>query len=107
MDKKFYLDVPDNVFNFLKTLQKDNIYRYSPTPEGLTEAGKSIELGFSCYAMKIYYMTSNFDKLSFEDRNNWVKFINSFQTTHSQFPTNSFIDKNLVNSINRFELSES
>ena len=64
MDKKFYLDVPDNVFNFLKTLQKDNIYRYSPTPEGLTEAGKSIELGFSCYAMKIYYMTSNFDKLS-------------------------------------------
>ena len=31
MDKKFYLDVPNNVFNFLQTLQKDSIYRYYPT----------------------------------------------------------------------------
>ena len=107
MDKKFYLDIPDNVFNFLKTLQKDSIYRYFPTPEGLTEAGKSIELGFSCYAMKIYYMTSNLEKLTIKDRNDWIEFINSFQATDSQFPNYSYIDKNLVDSINTFELSES
>jgi len=107
MDKKFYLDVPNNVFNFLKTLQKDSIYRYYPTTGGLTRAGKSIELGFSCYAMKIYYMTSNLENLSSEDKNNWVNFINSFQATDSQFPDNSYIDKNLVDSIKSFELSES
>ena len=107
MDKKFYLDVPNNVFNFLQTLQKDSIYRYYPTTGGLTRAGKSIELGFSCYAMKIYYMTSNLENLSSEDKNNWVNFINSFQATDSQFPNNSYIDKNLVDSIKSFELSES
>ncbi len=107
MDTNFYLDIPNNVFNFLKTLQKDNIYKYFPTPEGLTKAGNSIELGFSCYAMKIYYMTSNWDKLSTQDRDNWVKFINSFQNTEKQFPKNSFIDQNLVSSINNFDISES
>ena len=97
----------NNVFNFLQTLQKDSIYRYYPTTGGLTRAGKSIELGFSCYAMKIYYMTSNLENLSSEDKNNWVNFINSFQATDSQFPNNSYIDKNLVDSIKSFELSES
>ena len=33
---------------------------------------------------------------------NWVNFINSFQATDSKFPNNSYIDKNLVDSIKSF-----
>lgn len=107
MDTKFFLDIPENVFQFVKSLQKDDIYKYYPTLEGLTDVGKSIELGFSCYALKIFYMTSNWEKLGTQEKSSWIEFINSFQADLNHFPKNSFIDQNFLNAISGFEIKES
>ena len=67
--------LPEEIFNFIKSLQKDSLVNYLPAKRGVTDVGKSIELGFSCYALKIYYMTSNWDTLDTEKKDEWHDFL--------------------------------
>ena len=96
MDKKFYFDIPNYVFEFLDKLRKNQLYLYKPSLEGVTEKGDLLSLGYSCYALKIYFMTSEWNKLNEEDKNSWVEFINSFQSNNNKFPSNSYIDPHFL-----------
>ena len=62
-------------FEFLENLKKEKLSFY-PALKGLTNVGKSLNLGFSCYGLKIYYMTGAWDKLN-EELKDWLTF-NSF-----------------------------
>ncbi len=106
MDKAFFLDVPNLVLNYIKKLEKEKIYSYKPSMEGVSKYGELLSLGFSCYAMKIYYMTSEWDKLSKEEKEEWVCFINSFQAKNNLFPENSFIDPYLIDSYKNLDTKE-
>ena len=85
MDKSFFLDVPDLALNFIKKIQKDKIFRYYPSIDGTTKYGELLSLGFSCYGMKIYYMTSEWEKINIEEKEEWADFINSFQSKTNCF----------------------
>ena len=106
MDKKFYLDVPYSVFDFLNKLRKDEMYLYQPSLEGVTKQGGLISLGYSCYALKIYFMTSKWEELNQEQKDKWIQYINSFQTNNNKFPNNSYIDQNFLDSYSNFGLTE-
>lgn len=100
MDKKFYKDLPELVFEYLLSIEKEKFYTFYPASSGLTENGKKINLGFSCFGLKIYFMTGNWHKLHQSEKIEWINFINSFQKEETKFPKNSFIDYDFINSYN-------
>ena len=63
IDKKYLLELPDNVINYLNKLEKEKHYKYFPSINALTRNGELLELGFSTYALKIYFMTSRWEDL--------------------------------------------
>ena len=97
MDKTYYQDLNFEVLEFLENLKKEENYSFYPALKGLTNVGKSLNLGFSCYGLKIYYMTGAWDKLSEESKKDWLTYLNSFQISSNRFPENSFVDEYLVN----------
>ena len=54
----------DGVSNYIIMLQQINDFEFNFTHIGLTDYGKNIKLGPSCYALKIFYMLNLWDQLS-------------------------------------------
>ena len=90
-------DVNENIEKFLESLKSDdNKYNFRPSKNGLEESGEKLNLGFSCYALKIFFITGLWDKLDDQKKKEWADNINSFQKTQKKFPENSFIDDEYV-----------
>ena len=100
MDIKFVQDIND----FIESLQQEDPYNFFPSRSGLTQSGKNLKLGFSCYALKCFYITKKWDLLSEDEKNNWVSFINSFQKNNTNLPKNSFVDDEFIAKYNSFNL---
>lgn len=69
--------------------------RFYPCKEGLTEAGKKLELGFSCLALKNYYILGLWDQLDKTMKNRWLTRIKAFQRNRdskNSLYSNAFID---------------
>lgn len=83
----------DSILEFLESLKKqDSKYSYNiSSSENLTSTGAKLELGFSCYALKLRHM---FNDQSLDDNNifEWFNYISSFQKNIQGFPSNSFVD---------------
>ena len=75
---------------------------FKPALEGITDAGNKLQLGFSCYGLKFFYLSGQWESLSASEKTNWTKTINSFQTEDSKFPQNSYVDKNYIYNLNKF-----
>ena len=88
-------DVEDTSKEFIYSLKKDE-YRFEPAKKNLTYFGKNLELGFSCFGLKIYYILGLWDELDNLYKTNWLNYINSFQVQSKNFPINSYIDKILL-----------
>ena len=88
---------------FINKLNYDK-YFFNPTLEGLTEAGSKLQLGFSCYGLKFYYLSGQWEKLADDKKINWTNTINDFQTQDSKFPQNSYVDNNYIHYLNKFNI---
>ncbi len=87
----------DDINNFITTLQKpENPNFYLPAKNGVTKLGESLNLGFSNFAIKIYYTINKWENLDDIKKNNWAFNINEFQVETNDFPNNSFIDPPLL-----------
>ena len=106
MDKKLIQEIPKNIFHFINKLNKDEIYLYDPSTSGVTENGKLLSLGYSCYALKIYFMTGEWVKLETNKKQDWINFINSFQVNKSNFPKNSFIDPSFLEAYSKLPIKQ-
>tara|TARA_B100000123_G_scaffold80489_1_gene57905 strand:- start:2202 stop:3305 length:1104 start_codon:yes stop_codon:yes gene_type:complete len=87
-------EIYKGIEHFLNNLKKpEEDFSFFPALKGLTNDGKKLSLGFSCYALKIYYMlgkTKNIDNLV-----DWAVYINSFQRDEKGLPRNSYVDSHL------------
>tara|TARA_Y100000389_G_scaffold169820_1_gene176353 strand:- start:760 stop:1863 length:1104 start_codon:yes stop_codon:yes gene_type:complete len=106
MDSKYFQNIPNSVLEYTKGLSKEQKYTFFPAHKGLTENGKNLALGFSCFGLKIYFMTGEWQKLPVSDKENWTEYINSFQMSKKNFPDNSFIDKALTDSYKNLGLKQ-
>lgn len=96
MDKSFFQDTPYLCLEYLENLKRNTNFSYQPSLRDTTIYGDRLTLGFSCFALKIYYMTSEWENLSKDNKLLWGDFINSFQIEKSDYPPNSYIDKFLL-----------
>ena len=97
MDTHWLENLKENLPNYLHSLNKVD-YKFLPVRTGLTAKGEALNLGFSCYALKIYYITNQWNNLTEEEKKSWLNFINSFQSKSNEFPINSFVDQDYVTS---------
>ncbi|MAH99324.1 MAG: hypothetical protein CMA12_08350 [Euryarchaeota archaeon] len=89
----------DSIINFLYKLKKENSkFDYSPVIFSDNTIDENINLGFSCYALKILKLTDEIKKFSENDLNEWSRYLKSYQNRDLKYPINSFIDKSYINS---------
>tara|TARA_Y100000817_G_scaffold265773_1_gene221733 strand:- start:12 stop:1133 length:1122 start_codon:yes stop_codon:yes gene_type:complete len=97
MVKAFEEDLIANIFNYLQSLENStNRFHFYPAREGLLDNGKNLKLGFSCLALKSFYITGLWDRLPNDEKQGWIAYINSFQKNNKDFPENSFVDSNYL-----------
>ena len=95
--------IDDRIIGFLSCLQiNDQPGRYLHCLKGLTPEGRKASLGFSCFALKIFYTLEHWKKLDEEHRKDWISFIKSFQynetnISEGSIKINAFIDPVLIN----------
>ena len=95
-------DIDERILSFLSSLKKnEKPGRYLPCLSGATTEGKKAALGFSCFALKIYYMLGQWEKLEKDEQNEWISYIKSFQNRDSiiqkqLIKKNAFIDPILI-----------
>jgi len=101
-DDRTWLDaLPDNMDRFVRSLaEPETPGRFYPAYNNLTEAGEGIELAFSCFALKIYYMLGLWDELLPGEQSAWLDYIRSFQVEGNPVgiwtAENAFIDPVLL-----------
>ena len=105
MQYKWIEDLESNLDKFLDSLQKDE-FKFNPVTKGITPNGAKLELGLSCYALKIYFITGRWDLLPNNRKERWIKYINSFQSIDNEFAINAFIDNAYINAYNEFSLTK-
>lgn len=100
-------NIHKNTESFLNSLKKsDSEFLYYPSKNGLTKYGKNLSLGFSCFALKIYYMLGLWDSLSSKEQDGWIKTILGYQSPEEQYLGGSFVDSYLVKSYNEKNLKK-
>jgi len=98
-------DIPDLVDDFLESLKKpENNYSFFPAKKGLTHYGSTLDLGFSCYGLKLKHITNKYNNLNDDQKDSWIEYINSFQTSDSDYIKNLYIDPQYINAINNFNI---
>lgn len=103
INEKELFTLLNNVKQFIKNLKVDGTNKFLPVEKGLTKQGESLELGFSTYALKIYYMLGMWNELKEIEKNDWIFFINSFQNENTKFGKNFYIDKTILNYYSKFQ----
>ena len=83
MDKKYLNEIPYGVLQFVKSLKKEENYEFYPFQKNRNFYGTNLSLGFSCYALKIYYMTFEHKNLSEKELNSWLSYIKSFYSINN------------------------
>lgn len=97
----------EKVKEYIFEIQKVSDFEFHFTNAGITDYGKKINLGPSCYALKIFYMLKIWDDLDNNKKNQWVNYINSYQVKNSDFPKNSYIDPGVINYYNSKKIRSS
>jgi len=91
-----------NIF-FLNSLRDDeNSYNFNPVKKGITNYGSKLTLGFSCYALKTFYILGYWDKLSLHDKNDWLNYIKHYQANTTSPSSNLFMDSEYAKFGNTF-----
>ena len=90
-------EIEEKNINFLNQLRDEKIfYRFNPVSSGILEAGSNLSLGFSCYALKTFYILKYWDKISQKEKTEWTTYIKKFQITTDSNQPSLFIDDNFL-----------
>ena len=99
-------DLLDNAKVFTKSLKRNENFEFNPVNKGGSDSVEKLSLGFSCYGMKLYYMLGMWDELQIDQKEAWIKYINSFQVAKSSHGINYFLDTALVDYYAKTNISE-
>lgn len=76
------------------------IGKFKPCARGVTKIGQEATLGFSCFALKLFFILGLWDSIEIQKRENWINFINIFQRPKiilgNQNLENAFVDPVLI-----------
>ena len=99
--KRWLQGLNDQLPAYLQKLEfPSQVGQFLPCKTGATEFGKQLALGYSCFALKTYYMFGLWQGLDAQKQTEWIRFIKSYQIKGRYggdiLTTNAFIDPPLV-----------
>ncbi len=107
MNDKWIDGLDEKTIYFLNSIKKEeNNFTFYPVKKDFTEIGEKLNLGFSCYALKLFHILNIWKELDEKDTNGWKNYLNSFQKDYKSYPLNSFIDDEFLNGYERLEISQ-
>tara|TARA_B100000676_G_scaffold77387_1_gene76986 strand:+ start:51854 stop:53008 length:1155 start_codon:yes stop_codon:yes gene_type:complete len=93
------------VFRFIGVLEKTGTSgRYLPCRNGATRYGRTAELGFSCFALKVYHTFGWWDSLSGQRKKEWIEHIESYQVSRNLIDSKyegAYVDPVLIEFLRR------
>lgn len=98
MELKHYHEITLETLSFVDSLENNSKIKFFPAKKGLTKNGEKLEMGFICYALKIFKLTGKWHELSNNQKKIYVQKLESFQKEKSNYPSNYFIDEALIKS---------
>lgn len=96
-DLSFFNDIPSLSLDYIESLRLDKSFNFLPTKKGSTKYGKKINMGYNCYAIKLFKITNNWDKLEQDKKIEWVNYLLSYQNHDGDIYKNYFIDSEVTN----------
>ena len=64
MKIKINQEFKEGLTNYLTSLKTESDFHFLPTKNGVTETGKDLELGFSCLALKSFFILGEWQNFS-------------------------------------------
>ena len=102
MNKKLKSDLIEYIYSLNNEKSQ---FHFLPAADGLTNWEK-IRLGFSCFAIKCFYMLGEWDSLEDDKKSNWIDYINSFQIKNDKYIENSYVDEVFLDYYQSFDLQK-
>ena len=101
IDLSYFQDIPKLSIKYLDSLKQDSNFNYYPVSKSPTYIGKKINMGYNCYAIKLYKITNEWSELSQKYQDSWIKYLMDFQTNEIDVYNNYFIDPMVVEYFNK------
>mgnify|MGYP001293537407 CR=1 FL=1 len=95
-DISYFQDIPKLSIKFLEKLKQDSKFQYLPVINSNTTIGKKINMGYNCYAIKLYKLSNEWDNLDKTYRSQWSNYLLNFQKHNNNQLKNYFIDPELI-----------
>ena len=107
MNDKWLEGLDEKTVNFLNSIRKEeNNFSFYPLKRDFTKVGEKLNLGFSCYALKLFHILNIWNELDEKDSSEWKLYLNSFQKNYKSYPSNSFIDDEFLNGYEKLDFSQ-
>ncbi len=95
-DYSYFQDIPKLSINFLEKLKQDNEFNYFPVIDSPTKIGKKINMGYNCYAIKLFKLSNQWQNLDRKTQESWIKYLQNFQSSKFKDFENYFIDNEVI-----------
>ncbi len=95
-DYSYFQDIPKLSINFLEKLKQDSKYNLLPVINSPTKIGKKINMGYNSYAIKLFKLSNEWQNLDNKSQENWIKYLQNFQSSKFKDFENYFIDNEVV-----------
>jgi hypothetical protein len=95
-----FIDIPRLSIDYVETLRRNRDFDFLPTIKGYTKVGKQINMGYNCYAMKLYVISNDWKGLSENYKNQWVDSLLDFQVHNNITYKNYFLDPKVIQYFN-------
>lgn len=92
IDKKYFQEIPLESLDFISKLEQVKSKNFFPVIQNSTQIGKSINMGYLCYVLKIYKMTNHWKQFSKNNKFEWIDTLLKFQNHNFEGYENYFID---------------
>jgi hypothetical protein len=101
-DISYFQDIPKASINYLDKLKQDSNFNFYPVTKSPTNIGRKINMGYNCYAIKLYKLANEWKNLTQNHKTSWTEYIKGFQTHKNYEFENYFIDPEVIKYFNKY-----
>jgi len=100
-DIYYFQDIPKLTINYLDKLKQESGFNFYPVTKAPTSIGKKINMGYNCYAVKLYKLANEWTELNQKNKDSWIEYLMNFQNNNIQEYRNYFIDPEVIKYFNK------
>ena len=101
-DISYFQEIPKSTIRFIEKLNQKNQFNLYPVLGSSTNTGKKLNMGYNCYAIKLYKLANEWDSLNDNRKQDWKNYLLNFQTHEHYDYKNFFIDPEVIRYFSKY-----